>query len=51
MNLAKASALVVTLAGVFSLGVWIGPRLTDRRDVVDQASPVAGAAASVTEIK
>ena len=51
MNLAKASALVVTLAGAFSLGVWIGPRLTERRDVVDQASPVAGAAASVTEIK
>jgi len=51
MNFAKASALVVTLAGAFSLGVWIGPRLTDRRDVVDQASPVAGAAASVTEIK
>jgi hypothetical protein len=51
MNLAKTSALVVTLAGAFSLGVWIGPRLTERRDVVEQASPVARAAASVTEIK
>jgi hypothetical protein len=51
MNLAKASALVVTLAGAFSLGVWSGPRLTERRDVVEQASPVARAAASVPEIK
>jgi hypothetical protein len=51
MNLSKASALVVTLAGAFSLGVWIGPRVTERRDVVEQASPVARAAASVTEIK
>jgi hypothetical protein len=51
MNLAKTSGLVVTLAGAFSLGVWIGPRLTERRDVVEQASPVARPAASVTEIK
>ena len=51
MNLAKTSALVVTLAGAFSLGVWSGPRLTERRDVVEQASPVARAAASVPEIK
>ena len=51
MNLAKASALVVTLAGAFSLGVWIGPRITERRNVVEQASPVARAAPSVTEIK
>jgi hypothetical protein len=51
MNLAKVSALVVTLAGAFSLGVWIGPRLTERGDVIEQASPVAQAAAPVTETK
>jgi hypothetical protein len=52
MNLAKTLSLVATLAGAFALGVWIGPRLTERRDVVEQASPVAQAPASViTEMK
>ena len=51
MNLAKVSALVVVLAGAFSLGVWIGPRVTERGGVMGQASPVAQAPAPVIEVK